>query len=251
MFSVFDSFTVTSNGGVFGHDLSPSPDPPVGSGPMTAVGFPSIPSSGSLANASGSGTALSPRGFSPTASFAVSVTTPGVIAPQTILVVVPVTSPAPSSSMTSEIVSFGAASDRARPVQALTDRTGSGGHSPSLEMTINKIQAPAPDRAIDRDDLRHERPPVSVEAAPIVTATRFLPGVWDDALHAYIAQGDEAAWPADAVAQPPDVAADPSASTLKSTLMTVAAVALWGTWEVQSRRDDHRRRRSYLRHIGL
>jgi hypothetical protein len=43
--------------------------------------------------------------------------------------------------------------------------------------------------------------------------------------------------------------ADPAASTLDSTLLTGTALALWGAWEMRSRKDD--RRRSYLRHISL
>jgi hypothetical protein len=240
VFSVFDSFMVTSNGGAVSHGLSPS---------VTAAGFSSVPTPVSLANASGGGTVVSAKEFLSTAPIAVSGAMSTVITPPAVPLLGTVTTVAPPSALLMP-GSPGMPTIGARPVQRLTDPTEVGRCASSLERTIDEDPMPARDRVIDPADLRPAGLPAPVEAAPIVIVTDRLTAVWDNAIDAYVAGCDEPAWLADALAQAPDAAADPSASTVESTLLAGAAVALWGTWEVRSRRDD-RRRRSYLRHIGL
>jgi hypothetical protein len=82
-----------------------------------------------------------------------------------------------------------------------------------------------------------------------VTVTRSPLPTWDDAIDAYVAENEEPARSSQAVAQSPAVTTHPALSPLESTLWSGAAVALWGAWEVRSRKDE--RRRSYLRRISL
>jgi hypothetical protein len=88
-----------------------------------------------------------------------------------------------------------------------------------------------------------------VEAVPPVTGTRWLVPTWDDAIDACIAEGDGPARASDAMAQSPALASDPAVSPLESALLAGVAVGLWGTWEIQSRKD--RRRWWSFRHIRL
>ena len=94
VFSVFDSFTVTNNGGGFSRDLSASAAPLAGSDSVTAAGFASGSPSVFPILASGSGASLSNREVLPTAPTAVSVLTQLAMAPPTVpLVVTASTSP--------------------------------------------------------------------------------------------------------------------------------------------------------------
>jgi hypothetical protein len=97
----------------------------------------------------------------------------------------------------------------------------------------------------DPDDLRWEASPVPVEAVPLVTVSRSPLPTWDDAIDAYIAEGDGPARSSDALEQWPAITIDLAVSPLESTLLAGTAVALWGAWEVRSRKDD--RQRSNLR----
>ena len=124
------------------------------------------------------------------------------------------------------IVPAGAPTGRARPVQPLGDPTALVSRSTSFGRASDEEHAPALDLLTDPGDLRRQEHTAPVEAAPVVTHS--LLRSWDDAINAYVAEGDEPAWLADAVAQSPAVAADPSASTLESMLLGVRPVeCIW------------------------
>jgi hypothetical protein len=114
----------------------------------------------------------------------------------------------------------------------------------SLEIAGEANPAPPSDLFTDPDDLRWKPPPAPVEDVPLVTVSRSPLPTWDDGIEAYIAEGDGKARSSQAVAQSPAMMIDPAVSPLESTLLAGTAVALWGAWEVRSRKDD--RRRSYL-----
>jgi hypothetical protein len=119
----------------------------------------------------------------------------------------------------------------------------------SLEIGSDADPAPPSDVVTAPDDLRWEPPPAPVEAVPLVTVSRSLLPTWDDAIDAYLAEGNGPARSSQAVAQSPAVTSDPAVSALDSALLAGTAVVRWGTWEIRSRKDG--RRRSYLRRIGL
>jgi hypothetical protein len=119
----------------------------------------------------------------------------------------------------------------------------------SLPIASEPNPAPPSDVFTDPDDFRWEPAPAPVEAAPPAAVTRSPLPTWDEAIDAYIAEGDEPLQSLNALAQSPAVAIEPAVSPLESALLAGAAVVLWGAWEVQSRKDH--RRRLHWRRIGL
>jgi hypothetical protein len=211
------------------------PDPPAGADPLTAGGFPTLPGSASVTYAQ----PIVPVAAA-TPPVVVWVPPPGVLAPLVTAGLVPETIPASPSAV--GLVVSSALAGRGRPVQtssvAVRDRLlGS-----SLEIASEANPAPPSDVFSDPDDVRWEPPPAPVEAAPSITATRLLLPTWDSAIEAYIAQSDEPARSSDAVAPSPAITSNPPVSPLDSALLAGTAVALWGAWEVRSRKDDRRRR---------
>jgi hypothetical protein len=127
----------------------------------------------------------------------------------------------------------------ARPVQPLIDLTAVGARSSWLDMIVDEHRAPGPDGSASPAGLPLDRGPAIAQAAPIVSSS--LLRSWDDAIDAHIAEGHELARPLDALAQSPAVAIEPAVSPLESALLAGAALAVWGAWEVRSRKDDRRR----------
>jgi hypothetical protein len=138
------------------------------------------------------------------------------------------------------VVSSGTPTLGARRVPLLVGSTGKGDRASSIGMASDEDQEPALGPSIDHDDRHRVERSTSVEAAPILMPS--FPQTWDDAIDAYIADGHEPARSSDAPAQPPAVATDPALSTLDAALTAGVAVALWGSWEIRSRRDNRRRR---------
>ena len=151
VFSVFDSFTVTSNAVGFRHDANLPTIPPAGSDPLTVAGFSPVASPVSLVSASASGTVVSVREVSPPSPLAASVPV-AIVAPLSSMTLAPPV----ASSIRLAVVPPGIPIDGARAVQPLSDPTGVGARASSLIMTIDKDQPPALDPIKNRAALRRK-----------------------------------------------------------------------------------------------
>jgi hypothetical protein len=217
------------------------PDPPVGADPLTAVGFPTLPGPASVTYTQ----QIVP--VAATTSIAVWVPPPGALAPPITARLVPAATSAPASVTVP--VASSAPAGRARLVPTSSASVADSPLVSSLEIASDPNPAPPSDVFTDPDDLRWESPPAPVEAVPLATVARSPLQTWDDAIGAYVAESDSPARSWDALAQSPAVTTDPADSPLESTRLAAAAVALWGAWEVRSRKD--KRRKSFLRRLRL
>jgi hypothetical protein len=212
------------------------PDPPSGADPLTAGGFPTLPASTSVTYAH----QIVPIAAA-TSNIAVWVAPPGAFGPPITVGLVPATIPAPT--LVTVLAASSIPDGRARPVPTSSVSATVSPPASSLQIAGDANPAPPSDVFTDPGDLRCELPPAPVEATPHGTGTRVLLSTWDQAIDAYIAEGDAPARYSADEAGSLAIASDPPASPLDSALLAGTAVALWGAWEVRSRKDE---RRSYL-----
>jgi Bacterial Ig-like domain (group 3)/MBG domain (YGX type) len=234
VFSVFDSFTVTSSAlgdasnPMLGSGLNTAPNATLRPGaPPSAVTGPSVVSS-SLSLVSG----LPHR-----AAFAASLSTPLTITPQSGTVSISGTgsvlwsssaqvTPAAASLQGGDVLP-GALTERSRPSRTWADATNAFTRRP-----LDQEQASI--RFVGRDETRFEE-----ASARIDDCSRAM--FWDHALVAYLAESEETGpSPGDVNLAADDTSKDRAASALESLLMAGSAVVLWGSWEIRSRSGDRR-----------
>ena len=109
--------------------------------------------------------------------------------------------------------------------------------SPEREPSLASPLVPGTDVIPERDEAPPAAPAPGADA-PAVPLSYY--NMWDAAIDAYVAEQDAAPLPPLPVAATTDEHDEPS--TLKSTLMAGAALALWGSWEVRSRLSERRRK---------
>ena len=206
------------------------PDPPDGADPLTATGLPTA--------------------IVPAAPVAFSIPTPVALAPPAVVVLATVTSGASPSLLASTAPAspgmppaIGAPEEKlvvgARPVQRLSDITAAGIRASWIDRTVDENRPPGLEDIAARDDVPREHGPALGPTTPIVANS--LLRSWDDAIDAYVAEGDAPARSTEPVVQSLDRASDPAVSSLDSALLAGVAVALWASWEVRSRTDDRRK----------
>jgi hypothetical protein len=121
-------------------------------------------------------------------------------------------------------------------------------HSRGLKAnSVARDQAPAWVIGADPDDPYRELGIVPIETSP--ASPRSVPTLWDDALMAWVAESDQPAGSpvAEKASNPAGSVEGLAASAPESIVAAGGAVALWGSWEIRSRRGDRRHRRSLLR----
>ena len=99
-----------------------------------------------------------------------------------------------------------------------------------------------------RKDNRHQYPRLALTTTDrnVILIPTLLP-TWDDAIEAYLAEGNDSAGAGTTREPSLDVETERQESAVAASLMAGIAITLWSSWEVRSRLDDRRIRRPYLK----